>query len=288
MKSGAPFILYLVACIVFASCDTREKTDTIIRQYPEGKLFIIGGGDRGDSLMRIMLDASGWKPGDLITAITLPSGWGDSAYIWLNDDFKKLTGYNCVKFDSAAIGVPEKQDSLRRSKLIFISGGDQNKMMSLIKGTQIKAIINEAYAEGALIGGTSAGASIMSEHMITGDGLVDTVYASTFSVLWKGNLELREGLGLLDSVVIDQHFVARSRYNRLLSAVLEYPYLQAVGIDEGTAILVSQGKATVVGVSQVITLSPPEVITGDSDTLLAGRGIEISVYTEGEEFFIRQ
>jgi hypothetical protein len=64
-------------------------------------LFIIGGGDRSDSLMMQLIRASGWQRGDLITAITLPSGWGDSAYIWLNDDFKRFTGQNCVKFDSA-------------------------------------------------------------------------------------------------------------------------------------------------------------------------------------------
>lgn len=79
-----------------------------------------------------------------------------------------------------------KNRFLRKSKIIFISGGDQAVMMRLIKGTTIKAAINEAYQNGALISGTSAGASIMSERMITGEGLVDTVYESTFDNIWKG------------------------------------------------------------------------------------------------------
>lgn len=278
-----------IACCLISACSSSTSTpETEKKDFPKGKLFIIGGGDRGDSLMQTMLDAAGWKPGDLITTITLPSGWGDSAYIWLNNDFKKLTGQNCVKFDSAAIYVPEKLDSLRRSKVIFISGGDQNKMMKMIAGTDIKKTIQAAYQDGAMISGTSAGASIQSERMLTGDGRIDTVYSGTYSILWRGNLDLTEGLGLLDSVIIDQHFVARSRYNRLLSAVIENPDFQCVGIDEGTAILVADGKATVYGVSQVITFSRPDSITHPTDTVLGARGIELNIYTPGEVFDIRQ
>lgn len=283
------FLTILIVGTLFAACTSNTKpVETPAQDAPKGKLFIIGGGDRGDSLMQAMLDAAGWKPGDLITTITLPSGWGDSAYIWLNNDFKKLTGQNCVKFDSAAVGVPEKLDSLRRSKVIFISGGDQYKMMKLIKGTDIKKAIQEAYHNGATISGTSAGASIQSEKMITGDGLIDTVYDVTFPVLWNGNLELVEGLGLLDSVIIDQHFVVRSRHNRLLSAVIENPGYQGVGIDEGTAILVDGDSATVYGVSQVLTFTNPVKITSPNDSLLNGRDIRVSIYLPGEKFAIKR
>lgn len=285
---NALFAIGLAICLFAACTSSEQEPEKIAKEYPKGKLFIIGGGDRGDSLMQAMLDAAGWKPGDLITAITLPSGWGDSAYIWLNDDFKKLTGQNCVKFDSAAIHVPAKLDSLSKSKVIFISGGDQNKMMKMIAGTDIKKVIQEAYQNGAMISGTSAGASIQSERMLTGDGRIDTVYSGTYAILWRGNLDLTEGLGLLDSVIIDQHFVARSRYNRLLSAVVENPEYQCVGIDEGTAILVSEGKAKVYGVSQVITFSAPTSITNTTDTLFSAKGIEINIYTPGEEFDIKQ
>lgn len=284
-------LIYILVCAMLCSscAEQQQEQDAAVREsYPNGKLFIIGGGDRGDSLMQAMLDASGWQPGDLVTAITLPSGWGDSAYIWLNTDLKKLTGVNCVKFDSAAVYMPEKIDSLRRSKLIFISGGDQNRMMQLIAGTSVKQVIQEAYLNGAMIAGTSAGASIMSERMLTGDGLIDTVYADTYPVLWRGNLETAEGLGLLDSVIIDQHFVVRSRYNRLISAVLEYPEYDAIGIDEGTAILVDQGKAKVLGVSQVIQFKAPKEISSDTDTVFSAQGIQLDVFTSGSTFDIRQ
>lgn len=284
--------IFLIILILFiAGCSQNKKT------VPEqiatksitsmGKLFIIGGGDRGDSLMMDMINASGWEKGDLITAITLPSGWGDSAYIWLNDDFKRLTGQNCVKFDSTAVFVPEKIDSLRRSKIIFISGGDQNVMMQWIKGSEVKKTIQEAYKNGALVGGTSAGASIMSEFMITGNGLVDTIYESTFDKIWKGNLELAEGLGLLDSVIIDQHFIVRSRYNRLFSAIIEHPGFQCIGINEATAILVSGDSATVIGESQVFEISNPAIVNTTDDTLLSARQIKVSVYLPGEKFQVK-
>ena len=94
--------------------------------------------------------------------------------------------------------------------------------MRIIKNTPVKEAIREARNNGALIAGTSAGASVMSKRMITGNALMDTVLSPTFKRLSKGNLELKEGLGLLDSVIIDQHFVVRSRYNRMLSAIMEY------------------------------------------------------------------
>jgi cyanophycinase len=127
----------------------------------------------------------------------------------------------------------------------------------------------------------------MSEKMLTGDGRIDTVYANTYSVLWKGNLEIAEGLGLLDSVIIDQHFVARSRYNRLISAVIEMPGYQAVGIDESTAILVSQGKATVVGASQVINIGAPQHVLHPGDTLLNAHDISVDIFIPGDVFDIK-
>lgn len=283
------YIVVLMTCFVF-DCFVSEAQSGAdkMQDLPKGTLFIIGGGDRGDSLMQDLIDASGWKKGELITAITLPSGWGDSAYIWLNDDFKRLTGQNCVRFDSAAVHNPASLDSLSRSKIIFISGGDQSVMMRLIKGTQVKKIIQSAYQKGALIGGTSAGAAIMSEKMITGDGLIDTVYEPTFPEIWKGNIELIEGLGLLDSVIIDMHFVARSRYNRLFSALLENPAYQCIGIDEATAIIVHDGMATVAGESSVFVLSDPQNIHTGKDHLMAASKMQVEMYLPGEKFIIKR
>ncbi len=253
----------------------------------KGKLFIIGGGNISDSFRMQILNTGNWKKGDVIAAVTLASGYGDSAYIWMNDDFKKLTGEDCLKFDSAAAYDAQKIAALQKAKIIFLGGGDQERFMRIIKNTSVKQAINTARNNGALIAGTSAGASVMSESMITGNALMDTVLSSTFKRLSKGNLELKEGLGLLDSVIIDQHFVVRSRYNRMLSAIMEHPNFNCIGINESTAIIVDNGWATVAGESQVIVFSNPKQVHTNAIQSFAASSVQLAVYVAGEKFKIK-
>lgn len=287
-KSIAPWCFCLLLSLLF-SC--REKNDTASEavekiQVSTGTLFIIGGGDRDDSLMQQMIQVSGWKKGDIMVAIPLSSTY-DSAYHWINDQLQQMTGQACVRFDSAAIHDVAKLDSLRNAKIIFIGGGDQSRMMKLIEGSTVKKMIQEAYRNGATIGGTSAGAAIMSELMITGNQLLDTLYQSTFPVLRSENVELVEGLGLLDSVIIDMHFVARSRYNRLFSAIMEKPSYQCIGIDEATALIVHGDSATVAGESQVVKIETPDHIKKGKNHLIGADGLDVSIYLPGDKFRIK-
>ncbi len=277
----AVLLLSLSACHV-ANNEPQHKPENT-----SGTLFIIGGGDRDDTLMQQMIILSGWKQGDLMTAITLPSTY-DSSYFWINDQLQRMTGQRCVKFDSAAIQDVAKLDSLKRSKIIFIGGGDQLRMMQLIAGSTVKATIQQAYRMGATVGGTSAGAAIMSSLMITGNQLMDTAYAPTFPVLLDSNIELKEGLGLLDSVIIDMHFIARSRYNRLFSAVISHPHYQCIGIDEATAIVVHDDSATVAGLSEVLVIETPDQIRKGKNHLVGANDIDVSVYLPGEKFSIKK
>ncbi len=250
-------------------------------------MFIIGGGTINDSLRKQILYNGAWKKGDLVAIITLASSW-DSSYHWSNEEFKKFTGVDALRIDSAALGNRARLDSLEKAKIIFLGGGDQSRFMRLIEGTPVKSIIQKIYRNGGLIAGTSAGAAVMSKKMITGNSLRDTAYSSTFDGVWKGNLELKDGLGLLDSVIIDQHFLARSRHNRLLTAVLDYPSYQCIGIDESTAIVVKNGMATVVGESQVIIFSDPKKIRTTNPGLIAGTDISVSLFLPGEKFRIKK
>lgn len=281
MRSLCFVFFLLLGCTVAGNAQSKPT------RLSKGKLFIIGGGHISDSLRMQVLTTAHWKKGDQIAAVTLASGYGDSAYIWMNEDFKKLTGEDCLKFDSAAAFDPEKIAALKKSKIIFLGGGDQERFMRIIKNSAVKQAIREARQNGALIAGTSAGASVMSEHMITGNALLDTAQSATFKRLSRGNLELKEGLGLLDSVIIDQHFVVRSRYNRMLSAVMEYPFYNCIGINESTAIVVDNNWATVLGESQVIVFSKPVGVhtTGRKD--LAAASVQLSVFVAGEKFRIK-
>lgn len=270
----------ILFCIGFTSYSQSSK--------PKGSLFIIGGGSISDSLRMELLRTANWKKGDIIVSVTLASGVSEESYAAANKAFNKLTGETCVKFDSAAVHDPKKLDSLSKAKIIYLGGGAQDRFMNLIAGTSVQQIILKAYYNGAVIGGTSAGAAVMSKKMVTGNGLRDTAYASTFKILQKGNLEIVKGLGLLDSVIIDQHFVVRSRYSRMLSAIMEYPTYQCFGIDESTAVIVHNGRAKVVGESQVIVFSKPTNIHMGNDNAFAASSVQLSIYVAGESFSVKE
>jgi len=113
---------------------------------------------------------------------------------------------------------------------VFFSGGSQLRLSQLLPGTPVGDAVHRAHERGCVVGGTSAGASVMSDFMISmGDeGITPRQRASQISA----------GLGLLPGVVVDQHFDQRSRYGRLMSVIATSPHLLGVGIDEDTAIIV--------------------------------------------------
>jgi cyanophycinase len=154
--------------------------------------------------------------------------------------------------------------------------------------TPVYTAIHKAYANGATIAGTSAGAAVMSEKMITGNELTDTVYRATFKKIHDNNIEIKEGLGLLKNAVIDQHFIVRSRYNRLFSALAKYPTYACIGIDEATAIIVQGNKIIVAGESQVVLIQKPADIKVTAGGLIKMKNVQLTMYTRGDTFFINQ
>jgi len=251
-----------------------------------GNLFIIGGGNRGPQLMKTMLEVAKLSPSDYIVILPMASEEPDSAFFYMK---KSLEGINlnpiyCLRFDSG--DAPKARlDSLAKARLIFISGGDQSRFMKSIKHNSVATIIRQAYENGATIAGTSAGAAVMSEQMITGNELIGKAgYNATFKKVVKGNIEFEPGLGLLKNAIVDQHFIVRSRYNRLISALAEYPDKLCIGIDEATAIIVKPGnKISVAGEAQVVTLSKPQKAGVTDKGLIYADEIRMSIYVAGQE-----
>ncbi|HKO81002.1 MAG TPA: cyanophycinase, partial [Chitinophagaceae bacterium] len=233
MKKYSILLIFLFTLISF----TRAQTGTV---SPKGKLFIIGGGDRSPALMRSLVTEAAMRPGDYVIVLPMSSAYPDTSYYYFKADLEPICKNAIINFNFTSEKVNDKNwlDSLEKAKLIFITGGDQDRFMKAIINTPVYKAIHKAYTNGATIGGTSAGAAVMSEHMITGNELTDTVYRSTFRKVKDQNIEIRPGLGLLTAAVIDQHFIVRSRYNRLLSALAKYPLLACIGIDEATAIII--------------------------------------------------
>jgi cyanophycinase len=223
-------------------------------------------------------------------AMILPfaSEFPDTALYYSIKQFNDLGIDNVypMKQDSGGIFSESEIIKLKNASLIYIPGGDQNRFMNQIRNTRIEETIHEAYRSGALIAGTSAGAAVMSRQMITGNQLKDTVYTNDFPVIQAGNIEIKKGLGLLEDVIIDQHFIKRQRMNRLISVALENPHELCVGIDESTAIYVKDNVAEVYGLNQVITLSHKGTETRIVNGLLGGKGMCLDVYLPGDSFQI--
>jgi len=144
---------------------------------------------------------------------------------------------------------------------IFMTGGNQLKLSSILCGTPVGDAIVAAHERGAVVGGTSAGASIQSSHMVA--------FGGSGSTPKQRMTQVAAGLGLLPSTVIDQHFGQRNRYGRLLMIVSQSPALLGLGIDEDTAAIVEQedvdGEAhdvlRVVGRGAVTIMDPAHIVT---------------------------
>jgi cyanophycinase len=166
--------------------------------------------------------------------------------------------------------------------MIYITGGDQSRFMDIVLNTEVHEAIRQAYMDGALIAGTSAGAAVMSKKMITGNEFRHPEYTGDFRTIEANNMEIREGLGLIGNAIVDQHFVWRMRMNRLISVALENPGDHCFGIDESTALVIHGNRASVFGESQVIRL----MYTGSARTnekgLIGGRGLILDVLLPGD------
>ena len=273
-------LIFITLCSTFAF--SQSKT-------PKGKLFIIGGGSRPDAMVDRIIKEAGLLQGGYGVILPMSSEDPDSSIWYANQQFIKKgirTVYG-VNFRKGQTYSPAKLDSVRNAKLIYITGGDQVRFMGVVQGTDIGKAIHDAYNKGALVGGTSAGAAVMSKIMITGNELKHPEYSSTFRNIEAENIETKEGLGFIDNAIIDQHFVKRSRYNRLISAIIEYPNVKGIGIDEATAILVSGSTAEVVGDSQVIVFENPKKSKTVKDGKLSAKGIVMNVYLAGETFSLK-
>ena len=273
----------LLISLLFMSCLLQAQT-------PKGKLFIIGGGDRSDNLMKQVLSVADLTKKDYIVVLPMSSEEPDSSFIFFKTQMLKLTTNPIVMFNFNKETAQNKTltDSLQKAKLIFISGGDQTRFMNIVQNTPIKTAIQKAYENGSTISGTSAGAAVMSEKMITGNQKLQKEYSGTFDNIRYDNLETSEGLGLIKTAIIDQHFLKRNRYNRLLTALVEFPTLTGIGIDEATAIIVRNNQVEVAGDSEVIVVRNPKGISkAKNNNLISIESLQMSIYTPGQKFNIK-
>jgi cyanophycinase len=143
-------------------------------------------------------------------------------------------------------------DYIERGTGIFITGGNQLRLTTILGGTPVAKAIRRANARGVTVGGTSAGAAILSEHMIA--------YGSDGHTPVAGRVTLVPGFGLTNRIMIDQHFRQRDRLGRLLTALAYNPFAVGVGLDEDTAAFIDHTKKLhVVGAGAITVVDAGEL-----------------------------
>jgi cyanophycinase len=174
---------------------------------------------------------------------------------------------------------------------VWFPGGVQTRITEALRGTRLQRALQELYQKGAVLGGTSAGAAIMSDSMLTGSqyqpGVDRAVYTEdSYTRIARRSIELVPGLGFLPGAIVDQHFVRRERHNRLLSVILERPHLLGAGIDEQTAIEVRpDGTWHILGNSVVLIYDARQgQVTGPDANVLAARDVRMHVISAGGSF----
>ncbi len=278
----------ILASIVLLMCMASEAQSGT-NLLNKGKLFIIGGGSRTTELMKTLVATAQLNSTDYVVVLPMSSEEPDTSFYYIQRDFVKVCSNKIIQlnFTKEKINDTHWLDSLRKAKLLFITGGDQNRFMQIVLNTPVHKAIKGAYANGSTIAGTSAGAAVMSKEMITGNEYsADSVVSGTFKKIRQHMVEIKEGLGLINTAIIDQHFIARSRYNRLLAVLAAYPSYPCIGIDEGTAIIVNGNQISVTGVSQVVLLRSPakQKIGIKENGIINMRNVQLDILTAGDKF----
>jgi len=255
---------------------------------PKGYLFIIGGGERDAPLMKQYVKlASGFGTGKVVI-FTMASGspqevGPDYVKEFQGNGVKDVVYYQLTREEAMK---PDSAKILDGVGGVWFSGGDQALLTAALLDTPIHKRMLELYQEGCVIGGTSAGAAVMSEIMITGDEKRTDNKEGTWEVIWANDVIRTRGFDFVTKAVIDQHFVTRRRHNRLIATIIENPKLVGVGIDESTAVLVRpDGRYEVLGENQVIVYDARRAkIFRGPEGRLGAHGMTLHVLLPGDVY----
>jgi cyanophycinase len=244
----------------------------------KGTLILIGGGTTatGEALAKF-IELSEAKGGAAIVGITTASSQVAMARdLWLAD-------FATAGATNVTIPIVETRDQacdaaivdqVRNARGIFLGGGDQVKLVSCLSGTLLENAIRDAYFDGAIVCGTSAGAAALTKTTLAGNEVDE-----------EGKLVeqyIGPGLGLLGyHTLIDTHFTQRRRLYRLFVAIAEFPALMGIGIDEDTAFVVKREIGTVFGKGGVTFVDGSSVRYNNSSEVTKGPELTISALRVG-------
>ncbi len=220
------------------------------REIIGGHLLVIGGAEDKYNERRILkkfLELAGGEKAEVLI-VPVASDYPEFAADVYTQAFRNLGVANPRVLRATSrqdVVQADPNELLEGVTGIFITGGDQMRLVSLLGGTELAAKVRHMVRETSVVlAGTSAGAAGMSASMI--------VRGESMPHPHKNSVRLSPGLGFLKNIIIDQHFTERGRISRLITAVSYNPYNLGIGIDENTAIILnSEGVLEVFGAGSV-------------------------------------
>lgn len=250
-----------------------------------GLLMAIGGAEdkvRERSILRHFVEASGGHDANIVilaTASELPETgerYADLFYQLEADSVEVLrvrTREDALAADAETLGLLEYATGF------FMTGGSQLRITSALGGTRLAETILRRHRAGMVVAGTSAGAAVLSEHMIS--------MGDSGSTPRRRLVQMAKGLGFAPNLIIDQHFRRRDRLGRLLTALSYNPEPLALGIDEDTAAIIDgDGQMRVLGSGGVTVVDGSGLRYSDSDGVsmtqpIALLGLKLDFLTSG-------
>lgn len=290
-------ILLLVASMACAtpSADRAAAAPLPQRTASEGTLFVVGGGPQPEALVRRFVELAGGPGKARIVVMAQASAEGREGGEEKAAQFRSMGAQSrSLWFDRSGADADSVVQAIAGATAIWFGGGDQNRLMAALQGSRALAQLQQSWrTNGVLVGGTSAGAAVLSTPMITGDerrpGGARRDTSQAFITIEGDNVVTADGMGFLRDVVVDQHFVRRRRHNRLLSLVIERPPHLGAGIDESTALVVRpDGSWTVEGASVVIVYDARQASRRVGKNALAAADVRMHVLTPGSRFDVRR
>lgn len=250
-----------------------------------GLLIAIGGAEdktRERVILRYFLEAAGGSDAAIVvlaTASEVPETGERYADLFYRLHADSVEVLRIDTREHALEARDEALDLLEYATGLFLTGGSQLKFSSALGGTSIAQAIRARHRSGMAVAGTSAGAAVLSEHMIA--------LGDSGGTPRRRLVHMAKGLGLAPSMVIDQHFRRRDRLGRLLTALSYNPGLLGVGIDEDTAALINaDGHLSVLGAGSVTVVDGRAMRYTDSHAVHRGQpiammGLKVDVLTAG-------
>ncbi|CAN5741155.1 cyanophycinase [soil metagenome] len=227
-----------------------------------GPVMLIGGAEdkvRGRQILKRFVRLAGGAKAR-VAVIATASEIGEQALRLYEGLFLELGAASVIGLHPQERGEADRTDAgsqLGDVTAVFLTGGNQLRLTSIVAGTRLHQGLHLAQDRGAVIAGTSAGASALASHMMA--------FGQTGATPRHGNVQTAAGLGLVEGTIVDQHFEQRTRLGRLLSAIAQSPSLIGLGLDEDTCAVVHSGRTM-------------EVIGRGAVTVVDGSHMETDAY----------